>query len=118
MDHLQQEDSCIEKLFKLREPPSCALPEKAVVESFAGELLAVLFPHFARKPLYTPEDLEVEFELLKRNLYHILRPLECGLPEHSREHAERFFYSDSGDPPYVVAGCDRHCRGRSCGQKY
>lgn len=91
MKEMEHEEEFIRRLFKLREPPASALPDKGEVESFAGELLAILFPHFAKKALYAREDLEVEYELLKRNLYHILRPLEGGLPDHSRKHVDRFF---------------------------
>jgi serine O-acetyltransferase len=88
---IDREEDFIQKLFKLREPPCCVLPDKGEVENFAGELLALLFPHFSKKVIYTAEDIEVELELLKRNLYHILKPLEKALPEKGRELAGQFF---------------------------
>ncbi|MGE5679561.1 MAG: serine O-acetyltransferase [Bacillota bacterium] len=65
-----------EKLFKLRTPPDCVLPDKQEVQGFAEEFLQILFPHFGNKVFYSAKEIEIELLLLKKNLVHILRPLQ------------------------------------------
>jgi serine O-acetyltransferase len=96
MPDLTNEEEFIQKLFKLREPPCCILPDKSEVENFAEELLALLFPHFSNKVIYSAEDLEIELELLKRNLYHILKPLEKTMKERARILTGKFFETIPG----------------------
>lgn len=79
-----------EKLFKLREPPHCILPEKSEVQSFADKLLSLLFPHFGKKIFYSPGEIEGELQDLKGNLLHILRPLQSVLTTPAEEIAEQF----------------------------
>jgi serine O-acetyltransferase len=65
-----------EKLFKLRQPKNLLMPDKIEVQTFAEEFLQVLFPHFGKKEYYSPEEIGAELVLLKKNLLHILKPLE------------------------------------------
>ena len=104
MPELTNEEEFIQKLFKLREPPCCILPDKSEVENFAEELLALLFPHFSNKVIYSAEDLEIELELLKRNLYHILKPLEKTMKERARILTGKFFETIPGVHAMALGG--------------
>ncbi|MGE5497935.1 MAG: serine O-acetyltransferase [Syntrophothermus sp.] len=86
----QQAETFSEKLFKLRTPPDCALPDKMEVQRFAEEFLQLLFPHFGNKIFYSAQEIEVELLLLKRNLVHILKSLEPSMTTPAEEISEVF----------------------------
>lgn len=78
------------KLFKSRELPQCALPDKREVTEFAEEFLKLLFPHFGNKIYYSSREIEAEFLLLRMRLIHILRPLKDTINLDLNEIADTF----------------------------
>ncbi len=84
------EEALIDSLYHLRKTPESALPDKAQVEGFADELLALLFPHFAQKEVSSLTEFALEFKRLKRRLQAILQPLEAVLPGQAAAHAAQF----------------------------
>ncbi len=78
------------KLFKHREPLNSIMPDKNEVQNFAEEFLQILFPHFGKKIFYSPQDIEIELLSLRKNLVHILKPLESSVNISTTEVAEIF----------------------------
>lgn len=78
------------KLFKLREPPHTILPDKNEVQRFAEEFIQLLFPHFGNKIYYSPEEIEAELIIIKKNLIHILKPFQVSVPKPVEKVAEIF----------------------------
>ncbi|MGE5399504.1 MAG: serine O-acetyltransferase EpsC [Ignavibacteriales bacterium] len=78
------------RLFRLRQPPNCILPEKSEVQNFGEEFLQILFPHFGKKIFYSPKDIEVELLLIKKKLLHIIRPLQSSIPTPVDDITESF----------------------------
>ncbi|MGE5409391.1 MAG: serine O-acetyltransferase EpsC [Clostridiales bacterium] len=89
-NNCSQTESFSARLFKLRQPPDCILPDKSEVQRFAEEFLQILFPHFGNKVFYSAKDIEVELLLLKKNLAHILRPMEQSMKMSIDEVSENF----------------------------
>lgn len=78
------------KLFKSREPVDSTMPDKSEVQNFADEFLQILFPHFGKKVFYSAQDIEIELLSLRKNLIHILKPLDGALKKSPLETAEVF----------------------------
>jgi serine O-acetyltransferase len=76
------------KLFKLREPPHSVLPDKNEVQRFVEEFIQILFPHFGKKIFYSPDEIEAELIILKKNLLHILKPFQASVPRPVEEVGE------------------------------
>jgi len=83
-------ESFSEKLFRLRQPPGCILPDKVEVQRFAEEFLQILFPHFGNKVFYTAHEIDIELMLLEKNLIHILKLLQSSISISVEEAAENF----------------------------
>ncbi len=84
------EPSFTEELLRIRQSRSLTLPVKQAVSDFATELLELLFPHFSDEVYYTPEEIDGELTLLKRNLKSVLHPLESKMPKSVDETVELF----------------------------
>ena len=79
-----------ERLFNLRQPKNLVMPEKAEAQTFVEDFLQILFPHFGKKEYFSSEEIEAELILLKKNLLHILKPLQKLIPVSAEEITEIF----------------------------
>jgi len=89
-DHPMNTEDFAEELLSIRKSRSLTLPVKAAVAGFADELLRLLFPHFSDETYYSAEEIEGEFQLVKRNLKEILLPLQSKMEASVAETADRF----------------------------
>jgi serine O-acetyltransferase len=67
--------SFTEKLLHIRQSRLVTLPVKPAAASFVDDLLQLLFPHFSDEVYFTPEEIDGELRILKRNLKAVLLPL-------------------------------------------
>lgn len=86
----RQSESFSERLFKLRQPPECILPDKEEVQNFANEFLEILFPHYGNRIYYSPKEIEDELHILRTHLVHLLRPMQSSITMRVEEIAEVF----------------------------
>jgi len=68
-----------EELFGLRQNRAPVLPSKARVSKFADDLLGLLFPHFSDDRFQAPDELEVQCQVILRDLRTALSPLAPGM---------------------------------------
>ncbi len=79
------------KLLNIRHDRVPVLPVKEEAGAFGEGVLRILFPHFSNEAFYTPGDVEGALQLLRRDLLHVLAPLEGQLAIGREEAAARFF---------------------------
>ncbi|MCX6150643.1 MAG: serine acetyltransferase [Ignavibacteriales bacterium] len=104
-------ESFSEKLFKLRQPRTFIMPEKSDVQSFAEEFLQILFPHFGKKDYFSPQEIEAELILLKKNLLHILKPLQELIPIPVEDVAETFCIKSAGIHDKLILDAEAILKG-------
>ena len=72
-------ESFAEELFGLRKSRAPVLPSKARVAKFADDLLALLFPHFSEDRYREASELEIQLQVILRDLRTALLPLSPGM---------------------------------------
>jgi len=82
-----------ESLMRQRELRSCMLPLKAKTQSFANELISLLFPHFCEERYNSAEQLGAKMILMEKELGDLLLSLNCGTILNSTEISNNFFSS-------------------------
>ena len=100
-----------ERLFNLRQPKNLVMPEKAEAQAFAEDFLQILFPHFGKKEYFSADEIEAELVLLKKNLLHILKPLQKLIPTSAEEITEIFCRKSAEIHEKLMLDADAILRG-------
>ena len=83
-------DAFVKELLDLRRSRPVSLPVKAKVAQFAEELLQLMFPHFSGVEYQEINQVEEQFQLLRRNLDTTLAPLRKQLKISVDDIVEQF----------------------------
>jgi serine O-acetyltransferase len=79
-----------EEVFSRRRARALVLPSKTRVARFADDLLAFLFPHFSDDRFQAADELDVQLQVILRDLRTALSPLAPGM-QHSVENTVDLF---------------------------
>ena len=78
-------------LSKIHEKHTISNSLKRDSQNFIDNLLRILFPHFSESVSYTPEEIESQFILLKRDLTSIITGLNSFTKEEIQKLTDNFF---------------------------
>jgi serine O-acetyltransferase len=77
--HTRTTGTFSQELFAQRQARALVLPSKTRVARFADDLLALLFPHFSDERYREAAELDVQMQVLLRDLRTVLLPLAQGM---------------------------------------
>jgi serine O-acetyltransferase len=79
------------ELLKIRKQHKVIKPIKLEAQKFIDELMQLLFPHFNEDTYYSPEEVEGQVLILKRNFKALLISLNSNIVENINSIADKFF---------------------------